>query len=47
MDKYIPSQLGIKVNKVFDNSELEKAIRRSQRAEKKALDALAGNFGNI
>lgn len=45
--KYIPSQVGININKVFDNSALEAALRRANRAEQKALDVLAGNFGNL
>ena len=46
-NKYIPSQVGIKINKFFDNSALEAAIRRSNRAEQRALKILAGNFDNI
>ena len=45
--KYIPSQIGVKFNKTFDNSGLEAALRRADRAEKKALQTLAGNFNAI
>ena len=44
INKYIPSQHGIKVVKTFDNSALNDALRRAERAEKKALQILAGNF---
>ena len=44
VNKYIPSQHGIKVVKTFDNSALNDALRRAERAEKKALQILAGNF---
>ncbi len=46
-NKYIPSQVGIKINKFFDNSAVEAAIRRSNLAEQRALKILAGNFDNI
>ena len=42
--KYIPSQLGAKFNKTFDNSGLEVALRRADRAEQRAIQTLAGNF---
>ena len=42
--KYIPSQLGAKFNKTFDNSGLEAALKRADRAEQRALQTLAGNF---
>jgi len=45
--KYIPSQTGIQINKTFDNSALDKALRRAERAERQALDVLAGNFGDL
>lgn len=46
INKYIPAQTPAKFDKIFDNSGLEAAIRRADRAEKRALDVLAGNFGN-
>lgn len=46
-NKYIPSQLGAKFNKTFDNSGLEAALKRADRAEAKALEVLSGNFGNM
>lgn len=42
--KYIPSQAGANISKSFDNSGLQSALDRAQRAEKKALKILAGNF---
>jgi len=47
INKYIPSQKPIQVNKIFDNSALAAALRRADNAEKKAINTLAGNFGNI
>jgi hypothetical protein len=46
-NKYIPSQMGVKFNKTFDNSGLEAALRRADRAEQRAIQVLAGNFNNI
>ena len=46
-NKYIPSQLGAKFNKTFDNSGLQGALARADRAEKRALETLAGNFNNM
>ncbi len=46
INKYIPSQTGVKLNKSFDNSALESAIKRAERAEKRAISTLAGNFGS-
>ena len=46
INKYIPSQIGAQFNKTFDNSGLEAALRRADRAEKRAISTLAGNFGN-
>ena len=43
-NKYIPSQEGAKFTKTFDNSGLEDALKRADRAEQKALQVLAGNF---
>lgn len=45
--KYIPSQLGAKFNKTYDNSGLEAALKRADRAEARALDVLSGNFDNM
>jgi hypothetical protein len=47
VNKYIPSQMGLQLNKTFDNSALAAALRRADRAEKRAIDTLAGNFGNL
>ena len=44
--KYIPSQRGAKFTKTFDNSGLEKALQRADRAEQRAIEILAGNFPN-
>ena len=46
-NKYIPSQMGAKFNKTFDNSGLQGALARADRAEKKALETLAGNFNGM
>ena len=46
-NKYIPSQIGAKFTKTFDNSNLEGALKRADRAEQKALQTLAGKFGNM
>ena len=46
VNKYIPAQTAIKINKVFDNSGLEAAIKRANRAEQRAINTLAGNFGS-
>ena len=45
INKYIPAQTGIQLTKTFDNSEIESAMRRAERAEKRAISTLAGNFG--
>ena len=42
--KYIPSQAAANITKSFDNSGLQSALDRAQRAEDKALRTLAGNF---
>lgn len=44
--KYIPSQAPAKFTKTFDNSGLEAALRRADRAEQKAIQTLAGKFDN-
>ena len=46
-NKYIPSQVGAKFNKTFDNSGLQGALARADRAEKRALETLAGNFDGM
>ena len=45
-EKYIPSQIGAKFTKTFDNSALESALRRADRAELKAVQILSGKFAN-
>ena len=42
--KYIPSQTGVNINKAFDNTGVDAALKRAAIAEKNALDILAGNF---
>lgn len=42
--KYIPSQAGANITKSFDNSGLEDALKRADRAEQKAIQTLMGNF---
>ena len=46
VNKYIPSQMAANVGKVFDNSGLESALRRADRAEERAIQTLAGKFPN-
>ena len=45
--KYIPSQAAANINKTYDNSGLQSALDRAQKAEDKALRVLAGNFDGI
>lgn len=45
--RYIPSQAAANINKNFDNSGLQSALDRAQRAEDKALRVLAGNFDGM
>ena len=45
--KYIPSQIGAKFSKTFDNSGITKALRRADLAEQKAIQTLAGNFSAV
>ncbi len=45
--KYIPSQAAANIQKTFDNSGIDAALNRAQRAEEKALRVLAGNFEGI
>ncbi len=42
--RYIPSQAAANIQKNFDNSGLQAALDRAQRAEDNALRVLAGNF---
>ena len=44
MRTYIPSQEGANVQKIFDNSGLNEAMSRADKAEQKALRILSGNF---
>lgn len=44
MRKYVPSQKAANINKIWDNSGLESALRRADKAEEHALKILAGNF---
>ena len=46
VQKYIPSQNSKVPAKTFDNSGLEAALRRADKAEQKAIEILSGNFGN-
>ena len=43
-NKYIPSQQAANISYNFDNSGLENALQRADRAEAKALQVLSGNF---
>ncbi len=45
--KYIPSQAAANIQKTFDNSGLQSALDRAQKAEDKALRVLAGNFEGL
>ena len=45
--RYIPSQAAVNIQKNFDNSGLQAALDRAQRAEDRALRVLAGNFDGI
>lgn len=45
--RYIPSQRAANISKSFDNSGLQDALDRAQRAEDNALRILAGNFEGI
>ena len=44
---YIPSQAAANIQKNFDNSGLQSALDRAQKAEDKALRVLAGNFDGM
>ena len=41
---YIPSQAGAHIDKSWDNSHLQSALDRAQRAEDRAYKVLSGNF---
>ena len=41
---YIPSQAAANISKTWDNSGLQSALDRADRAEQRALKVLAGNF---
>ena len=45
--RYIPSQAAANIQKNFDNSGLQSALDRAQKAEDKALRVLAGNFDEM
>lgn len=45
--RYIPSQAAANIQKTFDNSGLQGALDRAQKAEDKALRVLAGNFDGM
>ena len=45
--RYIPSQQAANIQKTFDNSGLQSALDRAQKAEDKALRVLAGNFDGM
>ena len=46
-EKYIPSQAGAKITKTFDNSGLQGALSRADRAEQQAIEILNGKFPGI
>jgi hypothetical protein len=43
-NKYIPSQRAAKIDKTYDNSGLEAALRRADKAEQQAIQILSGNY---
>lgn len=45
-NKYIPSQRAANITKTFDNSGLDAALRRADRAEENAIKVLSGKFEN-
>ena len=45
--KYVPAQTAAPITKTFDNSALDAAINRANRAEDRAIKILAGNFENL
>lgn len=47
IEKYIPSQMGAKFTKTFDNSGLQDALNRANKAEKQAIEILNGKFPGI
>ena len=44
---YIPSQAAANLSKTWDNSGLQSALNRADKAEQRALKVLAGNFEGI
>ena len=47
INKYVPSQRAANISKTFDNSGLEAALRRADRAEQKAIEVLSGKFSSV
>ena len=47
VNKYIPSQRAANISKTFDNSGIDEALARADRAEQNALKILAGNFDGM
>ena len=45
--QYIPSQMGTQVVKTFDNSAIQAAFLRADKAEQKAIEILNGKFPGI
>ena len=41
---YVPSQIAANISKTWDNSGLQEALNRADRAEQRALKVLGGNF---
>ncbi len=46
-ERYIPSQKAANIEKTYDNSGIQSALDRAQKAEEKALRVLAGNFDGM
>ena len=44
VNKYIPSQKAADIKKSFDNSGLDSALKKADKAEKRAMQILAGKF---
>jgi hypothetical protein len=44
VNKYIPSQRAANIDKTYDNSGLEAALRRADKAEQQAIQILSGNY---
>ncbi|MBE7711387.1 MAG: hypothetical protein E7Z92_04525 [Cyanobacteria bacterium SIG31] len=47
VNKYIPAQTAANFVKTFDNSGLDGALRRAERAEQRAIQILAGHFNGV